>query len=100
MEMILEQTTKAVARKQVDAEHLEKRICFLEEEEKRRKRIVTLPPSSYYVENSAPNALPYYYSASRQSSSLPNWPSESYDPWSEYRNRKEKEREKEEIHEL
>src|SRR5215211_6722703 len=46
MEMTLEQITKAVARKQVDAEHLEKRICYLEEEEKRRRnRIVTLPPS-------------------------------------------------------
>jgi len=37
MEMILEQTTKAVARKQVDLEYLEKRICYLEEEEKRRR---------------------------------------------------------------
>jgi hypothetical protein len=59
MEMILEQTTKAVAMKEVKADYLEKRIRSLEEEEKRRRnRIVTLPPSSYYVENSAPNALP------------------------------------------
>jgi hypothetical protein len=71
MEMILEQTTKAVARKQVDAEYLEKRICYLEEEERRRRnRMVTLPTSSYYVENSALNALPYY-STSGQPPSLP-----------------------------
>jgi hypothetical protein len=31
MEALLEQTTKAVARKQVDAEYLEKHMCYLEE---------------------------------------------------------------------
>jgi hypothetical protein len=53
MEARLEETNKAVARKQVDFEYLEKRIRFLEEEEKRRRgRMITLPPSSYYyVEN-------------------------------------------------
>src|SRR5918996_768804 len=42
MESILEETIKAVARKQVDFEYLEKRIHFLEEEEKRRRgRMIT-----------------------------------------------------------
>jgi hypothetical protein len=46
MEALLEQTTKGVARKQVDADILKDGIHFLEEEEKRRRnRIVTLPPS-------------------------------------------------------
>jgi hypothetical protein len=41
MEALLEQTTKAVARKQVDADILKDGIHFLEEEEKRRRnRIV------------------------------------------------------------
>jgi hypothetical protein len=73
MEALLEQTTRAVARKQVDADILKDGIHFLEEEEKRRNRIVTLSPSSYsYVsdrENPATNAIPYY-SASRQPPSL------------------------------
>jgi hypothetical protein len=98
MEMILEQTTKAVARKQVDLENLEKRICYLEEEEKRRRnRIVTLPTSSYYVENSAPNALPYY-SASRQPPSLPYPPSGYPDPTNDYGDALKYSKEKEEIH--
>ena len=101
MEMILEQTTKAVARKQVDAEHLEKRIYYLEEEEKRRiERIVTLPPSSYYVENSAPDALPYYYSASSQPPSLPYHQSGYPDLTNDYRGALKYSKEKEEIHEM
>jgi hypothetical protein len=99
MEMILEQATKAVARKQVDAEYLEKRICFLEEEEKRRKRIVTLPPSSYYVENSAPNALPYY-SPPGQPPSLPYPPSGYPDLTNDYRDAIKNLKEKQEIHEM
>lgn len=98
MEMILEQTTKAVARKQVDLEYLEKRICYLEEEEKRRRnRIVTLPPSSYYVENSAPNALPYYYSDPRQPPSLPYPPSGYPDLTNDYGEALKNSKEKEEI---
>jgi hypothetical protein len=98
MEAILDETIKAVARKQVKVDMLEDRIRSLEEEEKRRRnRIVTLPPSSYYVENSAPNALPYY-SASGQPPSLPYWPSGDYDPWSEYRNKQKNSKEKKEIH--
>jgi hypothetical protein len=48
MEALLEETTKAVARKEVKVDILEDRIHSLEEEEKRRKRIVTLSPSSYH----------------------------------------------------
>jgi hypothetical protein len=97
MEVTLEQTTKAVARKQVDAEHLEKRICYLEEEEKRKKRIVTLPPSYYYVENSAPNAFPYNYSTPGQPPSLPYPPSGYPDLVNEYRDELKNSKEKEEI---
>jgi DNA-binding Lrp family transcriptional regulator len=64
MKQMLEETTKAVARKQLELEALE------EEENRRRNRIFTLPSSSYYVENSSTNATPYY-SAPRQSPSLP-----------------------------
>jgi hypothetical protein len=75
MKSELNQTCKALAKKQVDLEVIKGRIISLEEEEKRRRnRIVTLPTSYYYVENSAPNAF-RYYSASRQSPSLPSWPS-------------------------
>jgi hypothetical protein len=96
MEMILEQTTKAVARKQVDLEYLEKRICYLEEEEKRRReRIVILPPSSYYVANSAPNALPYYSTAG-QPPSLPYPPSGYPDLTNDYKNAIKNPKEKEE----
>jgi hypothetical protein len=53
MERRLEQTTKALARKEVDLDMIKGRISSLEEEEKRRRgRMITLPPSSYhYVEN-------------------------------------------------
>jgi hypothetical protein len=44
MERRLEQTTKALARKEVDLDMIKGRISSLEEEEKRRRnRIVTLP---------------------------------------------------------
>jgi hypothetical protein len=99
MEMILEQTTKAVAMKEVKADHLEKCIHALEEEEKRRtERIVTLPPSSYYyVENSAPNALPYY-SDPRQTPSLSYPPSGYPDLTNDYRDSLKYSKEKQEIH--
>jgi len=92
MEAILEQTTKVLARKQVDFEYLEKRIRYLEEEEKRRRgRMITLPPSSYYYvenrENLAINTFSYYPDPKPTPSSLPYWSSENYDPWSEYRNK-------------
>jgi transposase len=84
MERRLEQTCKALAKKQVELDSLE------EEEKRRRGRIVTLPPSSYsYVENRenlAVNTFPYYDPA-RTPSSLPNWSSGNRDPWSEYRNK-------------
>jgi hypothetical protein len=82
---MLEQTSKALARKQVDLDMIKTRISSLEEEENgRRNRIFTLPSSSYYVENSSTNATPYY-SAPRQSPSLPYRSSGNPDPWSEYR---------------
>jgi uncharacterized coiled-coil protein SlyX len=92
MEAILEETTKAVARKQVKVDILEDRIRSLEEEEKRRRnRIVTLPPSSYhYVENRenlVTNAFPYHSDPTSTPSSLPYWQSGNCDPWSEYRNK-------------
>jgi transposase-like protein len=92
MEARLEETNKAVARKQVDFEYLEKRIRSLEEEEKRRRGImITLPPSSYYYvenkENLAMNAFSYHPDPKPMPSSLPYWPSGNYDPWSEYRNK-------------
>jgi hypothetical protein len=83
----LEQTSKALARKQVELDMIKVRISSLEEEENRRRnRIFTLPSSSYYVENSSTNATPYY-SAPRQSPSLPYWSSGNRDPWSEYRDK-------------
>src|ERR687892_1884511 len=90
MEALLEQTTKAVARKQVDADHLEKRIRSLDEEEKRRRgRIVTLPPSSYHyvenIENLAMNAFSYHPDPISTPSSLPYWPSGYPDLTNDYR---------------
>jgi predicted DNA-binding protein YlxM (UPF0122 family) len=80
MKQMLEETTKAVARKQVELDMIETRISSLKEEENRRRnRIFTLPSSSYYVENSSTNATPYY-SDSRQSPSLPYWSSGNRDP--------------------
>src|ERR671919_2773850 len=53
MERELDQTCKALAKKQVELDILD------EEEKRRRNRIVTLPPSSYYsVESPAMNAFP------------------------------------------
>ena len=100
MERRLEQTTKALARKEADLDMIKGRISSLEEEEKRRRnRIVTLPPSSYsYIENPAPNALPYYYSASRQLPSLPYPPSGYPDLTNDYRDAIKNSKEKEEIH--
>jgi hypothetical protein len=103
MEAILEQTTKVLARKQVDFEYLEKRIRYLEEEEKRRRgRMITLPPSSYsYVENKenlAMNAFSYHPDPTPTPSSLPYWRSGNSDPWSEYRNKQKNSKEKDEIH--
>ena len=85
MERELDQTCKALAKKQVE-------LDILEEEEKRRKnRIVTLPHSSYHYvenrENPAMNALPYHSDPTPTPSSLPYWPSGDPDPWSEYRNK-------------
>lgn len=62
MKQMLEETTKAVARKQLELEALE------EEEKRRRNRIITIDPSSYsYAENpaSAPSSLPYWSSRNR-----------------------------------
>ena len=100
MERRLEQTTKALARKEADLDMIKGRISSLEEEEKRRRnRIVTLPPSSYYVENSAPNALPYYSTPSRPPS-LPYPPSGYPDLTNDYRDALKYSREKKEIHEM
>jgi hypothetical protein len=91
MKRELDQTCKALAKKQVELDILEK------EEKRRRNRIVTLPPS-YYVENSVPNAPPYYYSASRQPPSLPYQFSGYPDLTNEYRDALKNSKEKEEIH--
>jgi hypothetical protein len=100
MERRLEQTTKALARKEVDLDMIKGRINSLEEEEKRRRnRIVTLPRSSYYyVDNPASNALPYYYPASSQPPSLPYPPSGYPDLTNDYREALKYAKEKEEIH--
>ena len=78
MKRELDQTCKALARKQVELESLE------EEEKRRRNRIVTLPPSSYgYVENRenpAMNTFPYHSYPAQTRSSLPNWSSGNRDP--------------------
>jgi hypothetical protein len=92
MKSELDETCKALARKQVDMDLIKVRISSLEEEEERRRnRIVTLPSSSYYVENSSTNATPYY-SAPRTSPSLPYWTSGNHDPWSEYRDKEKTKR--------
>jgi hypothetical protein len=56
MKRELDETCKALARKQVYLDMIKVRISSLEEEENRRRnRIVTLPSSSYrYVDNPAP----------------------------------------------
>jgi hypothetical protein len=78
MKRELDQTCKALARKQVDLESLE------EEEKRRRNRIVTLPPSSYsYVENPTMNRFPYHPDPAQMRSSLRYWSSRNRDTWSE-----------------
>lgn len=77
MESLLDQATRAAARKQEKVDYLENRIHTLEEEEKRRKRTITLSPYNYHVEDSeipATKAFSPYY-ASRQPAPLPYWPS-------------------------
>jgi hypothetical protein len=75
VKQMLEETTKAVARKQLELEALE------EEEKRRRNRIVTLPPSSYrYVDNPAMNPFPYHPDPAQTRSSLPYWSSGNRDP--------------------
>jgi hypothetical protein len=100
MEALLDETIKAVARKQAKVDYLEERMCYLEEEEKRRRnRIVTLPLSSYsYVENPTTTALPYYSTPRQSSSSLPYPPSGYPDLTNDYRDALKNSKEKEEIH--
>jgi transposase-like protein len=92
MERELDQTCKALAKKQVELDVLK------EEENRIRNRIVTLPPSSYhYVDNPATNAFPYY-SASRHSPSLPYWPSGYPDLTNDYGDALKNSKEKKKIH--
>jgi hypothetical protein len=76
MKRELDQTCKALARREVDLDMIKVRIsAFEEEENRRRNRIFTLPPSSYrYVENRenlAGNILPYHSYSAGTPSSLP-----------------------------
>jgi predicted DNA-binding protein YlxM (UPF0122 family) len=74
MKRELDQTCKALAKKQVELDILD------EEEKRRRNRIVTLPPSSYrYVDNSAMNPFPYHPDPTSAPSSLPYWSSRNRD---------------------
>ena len=80
----LDQTCKALAKKQLDLDMIKVRISSLEEEESRRRnRIVTLPPSSYrYAENRdnpATNTFPYH-SYHATPSSLPYRSPRNRDP--------------------
>ena len=80
----LDQTCKAIAKKQLDLDMIKVRISSLEEEENRRRnRIVTLPPSSYrYAENRdnpATNTFPYH-SYHATPSSLPYRSPRNRDP--------------------
>jgi hypothetical protein len=43
------------------------------------------------------NAFSYHPDPTPTPSSLPYWPSENYDPWSEYRNKQKNSKEKDEI---
>lgn len=64
--------------------------------------MITLPLYNYhYVEDRENSAMNAFSSNSdpRRPSSLPYWPSGNYDPWSEYRNKQEESKEKEEIRE-
>jgi hypothetical protein len=107
MESLLDQATRAAARKQEKVEYLQNRISSLEAEEEKKKRVITLPPYYYHYvedrENSAMKAFSPYSGPTQRSSSLPYWPTEDYDPWSEYRNKQEESeesKEKEEIREV
>jgi predicted transcriptional regulator len=70
----LDQTCKALARKQVD-------LDILEEEKRRRNRFVTLPSSSYrYVEDHTMDTFPYHSNPAPSPSSLPYWSSRNRNP--------------------
>ena len=100
LEGLYEQAKRAADRQQERRDYLEKSVRSLEEEEKRRKKLVTLHPSFYHYANDredhVTNKSPYY-TASSNLSSLPNRSSVNYDT---YRNKQEKLREKDEIHEV
>jgi predicted DNA-binding protein YlxM (UPF0122 family) len=70
---------QAADRQQERLDYLESRIRTVKDE---KSRVVTLPSSSYHYLNDKET-----FNASSQSSSLPYWSSENYDPWSEYRNK-------------
>ena len=73
----LDETCKALARKQVD-------LDILDEEKRRRNRTVTLHPSSYRYaenrENPTMNSFPYNHEPSTTPSSLPYWSSRNRNP--------------------
>jgi predicted DNA-binding protein YlxM (UPF0122 family) len=70
---------QAADRQQERLHYLESRIRTVKNE---KSRVVTIPSSSYHYLNDKET-----FNASSQSSSLPYWSSENYDPWSEYRNK-------------
>ena len=80
MESLLDQATRAAARKQEKVEYLENRIRTLEEEAEKKKRIITLPSFYYHVEDREDSAMKVFSSHfdPRQPSQLPYWPSENY----------------------
>ncbi len=95
METLYEQAKRAADRQQDKVDYLENRIRSLDEEEKRRKRTITLSPCNYYVNDRENPAMKAFSSNIRQPSQLPYWPTEDYDPWSEYRNKHKTRREEE-----
>jgi hypothetical protein len=86
-----EQAKKAADRQQERLDYLENHICNLKKE---KSRMVTLPSSSYHYVNDGET-----FNSSSQSSSLPYWPSENYDPWSEYRNKPKKNSNEKKVYE-
>jgi hypothetical protein len=91
VESLYERACRAVARKREEIDYLENRTHVLKEE--KSSRMVTLPSNHYHYENDR--------ETSSTSSSLPYWPPENYDPWSEYKNKPKKNSiEKDEIHEM
>jgi DNA-binding CsgD family transcriptional regulator len=102
METLLDEATRAAAMKQVDIEHLERRIYTLKEEEMKRKRMVTLSYHNYYVDNRENPAMKAYsyYPSSTQPSPLPYQQSALPNLSSEYRNEEKNSKEKEEIREV